>query len=142
MDCQRRAIANFEPLTSWYERRKVRLFLLPLTQLILDPNIADVHKDAKLFTSNANRFLFSSDGIPCPGYVFYHKKLRLIAIRCSDGWVWANFVTIEGKKRMTAQDFYNGFLNKSNCKVFTQNPVATGDDNNNENECVMQVNEK
>lgn len=130
MDCQRRAIANFEPLTNWYEHRKVRLFLLPLIPQIPDPSADDLHRSARQILSDITnkQRAFSSDGTPFPGYVFYHKKRRLLAIRCLDCWVWANFVRIEGKKKMTAQEFNAGFLNKSNWRFFTATPVAANDD--------------
>ncbi|XP_042330677.1 methionyl-tRNA formyltransferase, mitochondrial [Sceloporus undulatus] len=43
-----------------------------------------------------------------PGSVFYHKQLETLVIRCKEGWVGAKGVIL--KKKLTAADFYNGYL--------------------------------
>lgn len=50
---------------------------------------------------------------PVPGFVFYHKKRRLLCVKCGD-LKYAAFesVALKNHKRMTALEFYNGFLNK------------------------------
>uniref|UniRef100_A0A670ZJ10 Methionyl-tRNA formyltransferase, mitochondrial n=1 Tax=Pseudonaja textilis TaxID=8673 RepID=A0A670ZJ10_PSETE len=43
-----------------------------------------------------------------PGLVLYHKQLKILMIRCKEGWVGVK--TIIHKKKLTATDFYNGYL--------------------------------
>ncbi|CAI5792660.1 methionyl-tRNA formyltransferase, mitochondrial [Podarcis lilfordi] len=43
-----------------------------------------------------------------PGSVFYHKQLQTLVIRCKEGWVGVKAVVL--KKKLTAADFYNGYL--------------------------------
>lgn len=43
-----------------------------------------------------------------PGAVRYHKKSQILLIRCKDGWVGVR--TVKLKKRLSATDFYNGYL--------------------------------
>ncbi|XP_039214804.1 methionyl-tRNA formyltransferase, mitochondrial isoform X2 [Crotalus tigris] len=43
-----------------------------------------------------------------PGLVLYHKQLKILVIRCKEGWVGVK--TIIHKKKLTATDFYNGYL--------------------------------
>ncbi|XP_022670501.1 methionyl-tRNA formyltransferase, mitochondrial-like isoform X1 [Varroa destructor] len=124
VDCRRRAVADFEPLTCWYGRWKLRLFLLPLSQRPPDPSINDILREANSAAENAYTSDTLINGIVPPGYAFYHKKRRLLTVRCIDGWVWAEHVTVKGRRKMTAQEFYAGFLNKSDCKTFTREPLT------------------
>nr|XP_060611600.1 methionyl-tRNA formyltransferase, mitochondrial [Anolis sagrei ordinatus] len=43
-----------------------------------------------------------------PGSVFYHKQSETLVINCKEGWVGAKGVVL--KKKLTAADFYNGYL--------------------------------
>uniref|UniRef100_H9G946 methionyl-tRNA formyltransferase n=1 Tax=Anolis carolinensis TaxID=28377 RepID=H9G946_ANOCA len=43
-----------------------------------------------------------------PGSVFYHKQSETLVISCKEGWVGAKGVVL--KKKLTAADFYNGYL--------------------------------
>nr|XP_034986941.1 methionyl-tRNA formyltransferase, mitochondrial isoform X2 [Zootoca vivipara] len=43
-----------------------------------------------------------------PGSVFYHKQLQTLVICCKEGWVGVKAVVL--KKKLTAADFYNGYL--------------------------------
>ncbi|OQR80111.1 methionyl-tRNA formyltransferase [Tropilaelaps mercedesae] len=140
VDCQRRAIANFEPLTTWFEKHKLRLSLLPLRQRPPDPDVSYDTMKVKKMRNDVSKSVPSSSGILCPGYVYYHKKRRLIAVLCRDGWVWVDFVCVAGKKKMTAQDFYAGFLNKSTCKVFTREPITLAEHSKSKT-CTRQINE-
>lgn len=47
-----------------------------------------------------------------PGSVVYDRKAREIRVCCRDGWVAFRHVLLKGRKLMTAQDFYNGFMSK------------------------------
>lgn len=49
---------------------------------------------------------------PLPGTIMFDKKLRVLSVRCLDGWVNFCQVVIKGRKPMSAQDFYNGFVSK------------------------------
>lgn len=46
-----------------------------------------------------------------PGSVMFIKESNLLSIRCKDGWV--GFGSVLLKKRLTAADFYNGYLHQS-----------------------------
>ncbi|XP_068615634.1 methionyl-tRNA formyltransferase, mitochondrial-like [Brachionichthys hirsutus] len=48
---------------------------------------------------------------PAPGSVRYQKDSNTLAVCCKDGWV--SFQAVCLKKRLTAADFYNGYLHKS-----------------------------
>lgn len=52
-------------------------------------------------------------GKPLPGTIVFNKKLKVLSIRCLDGWVNFCQVVIKGRKIMSAQDFYNGFVSKA-----------------------------
>nr|XP_057934848.1 methionyl-tRNA formyltransferase, mitochondrial [Doryrhamphus excisus] len=46
-----------------------------------------------------------------PGSVSFHKESNILAVRCKDGWV--GFKAVLLKKRLTAADFYNGYLHQT-----------------------------
>lgn len=49
-----------------------------------------------------------------PGAMSFHKLRHLLVIKCQDDrWIGFDYVTPESKSRMTALDFYNGFLSKT-----------------------------
>uniref|UniRef100_A0A8D3AS28 Methionyl-tRNA formyltransferase, mitochondrial n=1 Tax=Scophthalmus maximus TaxID=52904 RepID=A0A8D3AS28_SCOMX len=48
---------------------------------------------------------------PVPGSVTYQKESNTLAVCCKDGWV--GFKAVLLKKRLTAADFYNGYLHQS-----------------------------
>lgn len=55
-----------------------------------------------------------------PGTVYYHKKRRLLCVKCADGeWIAFENVSLKGRRRLSARDFYNGYLNK----LFKKNNV-------------------
>ncbi|XP_034640797.1 methionyl-tRNA formyltransferase, mitochondrial [Trachemys scripta elegans] len=51
--------------------------------------------------------LLNEHGI-VPGSVLYHKSSQTLVIRCKEGWVGVKTVIL--KKKLTAADFYNGYL--------------------------------
>ncbi|KAM9824989.1 methionyl-tRNA formyltransferase, mitochondrial isoform 1-T1 [Syngnathus typhle] len=46
-----------------------------------------------------------------PGRVSFHKESDTLAVRCKDGWVAFKAVILN--KRLTAADFYNGYLHQT-----------------------------
>ncbi|TKS70372.1 Methionyl-tRNA formyltransferase, mitochondrial [Collichthys lucidus] len=48
---------------------------------------------------------------PVPGSVSYQKETNTLAVCCKDGWV--GFKAVLLKKRLTAADFYNGYLHQT-----------------------------
>ncbi|XP_052007464.1 methionyl-tRNA formyltransferase, mitochondrial-like [Xyrauchen texanus] len=46
-----------------------------------------------------------------PGSVCYQKESNTLLVRCKDGWV--GFKTVNFKKRLSAADFFNGYLHQS-----------------------------
>lgn len=101
VDALRRAVANFQPLTTWYRGKKTKIFALPL------------NSDLPVMDESLLREKVE------PGYIFYHSKRRLLAVRCFEGWAWVDSVSIEGHRKMTATDFNAGFLKKSHVKWFS-----------------------
>uniref|UniRef100_A0A673WBZ2 Methionyl-tRNA formyltransferase, mitochondrial n=1 Tax=Salmo trutta TaxID=8032 RepID=A0A673WBZ2_SALTR len=49
--------------------------------------------------------------IPVPGSMSYQKESNTLAVCCKDGWV--GFKAVMLKKRLSAADFYNGYLHQS-----------------------------
>ncbi|XP_060116161.1 methionyl-tRNA formyltransferase, mitochondrial [Heteronotia binoei] len=43
-----------------------------------------------------------------PGSVIYHKQSQTLMVRCKEGWVGVKALVL--KKKLTAADFYNGYL--------------------------------
>lgn len=73
------------------------------------------------------------DEIEPPGTVVYERKARVVRVRCADGWVSFRQVVVKGRKPMSAQDFYNGFISKvpkemSRFARATKSPSSTADD--------------
>ncbi|XP_068174458.1 methionyl-tRNA formyltransferase, mitochondrial [Antennarius striatus] len=60
---------------------------------------------------------------PTPGSVTYQKHTNTLAIRCKDGWVAFKAVCL--KKRLTAADFYNGYLHQSSEGQFVSRKKGT-----------------
>ncbi|KAF8947542.1 hypothetical protein BGZ46_005519, partial [Entomortierella lignicola] len=54
-----------------------------------------------------------------PGTVFYHHPSETLHISCADGsLLGVKTLQFEGKKRVTAKDFYNGYHVKSGISRF------------------------
>ncbi|KAF9896621.1 hypothetical protein BX616_007096 [Lobosporangium transversale] len=54
-----------------------------------------------------------------PGTIFYHRPTESLHIACSDGsLLGVKAVQFEGKKRLSAKDFYNGYHVKSGSSRF------------------------
>lgn len=49
-----------------------------------------------------------------PGSLHYQKESNTLLVRCKDGWV--GFKTVMFKKRLSAADFFNGYLHQSMLK--------------------------
>ncbi|KAM4593279.1 methionyl-tRNA formyltransferase, mitochondrial isoform 1-T1 [Odontesthes bonariensis] len=60
---------------------------------------------------------------PIPGSVCYEKESNTLAVCCKDGWV--GFKAVLLKKRLSATDFYNGYLHQTS-KKNTPNKTAEG----------------
>lgn len=55
-----------------------------------------------------------------PGSICFQKETNTLAVRCQDGWV--GFKTVKLKKRLSAADFYNGYLHQN---ILGKSPMAT-----------------
>ncbi|XP_036951391.1 methionyl-tRNA formyltransferase, mitochondrial isoform X1 [Acanthopagrus latus] len=53
---------------------------------------------------------------PAPGSVSFQKESNTLAVCCKDGWVGFKMVLL--KKRLTAADFYNGYLHQAAERLF------------------------
>jgi Formyl transferase, C-terminal domain len=51
-------------------------------------------------------------------FVRKDKKLRLLCVRCKNGWLAVDHIYYGQKKVMSPIDFYNGFLSKGNGQMF------------------------
>ncbi|CAB1452932.1 unnamed protein product [Pleuronectes platessa] len=60
---------------------------------------------------------------PVPGSVTYQRESNTLAVCCKDGWV--GFKAVLLKKRLTAADFYNGYLHQT-VQQKTLCPTAQG----------------
>ncbi|XP_038549389.1 methionyl-tRNA formyltransferase, mitochondrial isoform X2 [Micropterus salmoides] len=68
------------------------------------------------FVGKCNISLCDPRRNPVPGSVHYQKESDTLAVCCKDGWV--GFKTVVLKKRLTAADFYNGYLHQTSGGVF------------------------
>ncbi|XP_063046674.1 methionyl-tRNA formyltransferase, mitochondrial [Engraulis encrasicolus] len=55
-----------------------------------------------------------------PGSICFQKETNTLAVRCQDGWV--GFKTVKLKKRLSAADFYNGYLHQN---ILAKSRMAT-----------------
>ncbi|XP_042174775.1 methionyl-tRNA formyltransferase, mitochondrial [Oncorhynchus tshawytscha] len=90
IDCLFRAIASRIPLRTIWMGKTIKL---------LD------------FTGKCNISLSGRGRIPVPGSMSYQKESNTLAVCCKDGWV--GFKAVMLKKRLSAADFYNGYLHQS-----------------------------
>ncbi|KAM9366658.1 methionyl-tRNA formyltransferase, mitochondrial [Symphorus nematophorus] len=60
---------------------------------------------------------------PVPGSVSYQKESNTLAVCCKDGWV--GFKAVLLKKRLTAADFYNGYLHQTADRRFVSGKIGT-----------------
>ncbi|XP_073319837.1 methionyl-tRNA formyltransferase, mitochondrial [Pagrus major] len=60
---------------------------------------------------------------PAPGSISYQKESNTLAVCCQDGWV--GFKTVLLKKRLTAADFYNGYLHYTAERLFVSRKRGT-----------------
>ncbi|XP_026992737.2 LOW QUALITY PROTEIN: methionyl-tRNA formyltransferase, mitochondrial [Tachysurus fulvidraco] len=56
-----------------------------------------------------------------PGSIYYQKESNTLSVCCKDGWV--GFKTVMLKKRLSAADFFNGYLHQS---VFKKSQSQNG----------------
>ncbi|XP_034536866.1 methionyl-tRNA formyltransferase, mitochondrial [Notolabrus celidotus] len=59
---------------------------------------------------------------PVPGSVSYQKESNTLAVCCKDGWV--GFKDVVLKKKLTAADFYNGYLHQADEQLFVSRKTA------------------
>uniref|UniRef100_A0A3B4AHN3 Methionyl-tRNA formyltransferase, mitochondrial n=1 Tax=Periophthalmus magnuspinnatus TaxID=409849 RepID=A0A3B4AHN3_9GOBI len=90
IDCLSRAIGSRIPLRTLWMGRTVKL---------LD------------YVGRCHNVVPGKFGKLLPGSVFYLKESNILSVRCKDGWV--GFRSVLLKKRLTAADFYNGYLHQS-----------------------------
>ncbi|XP_010875735.1 methionyl-tRNA formyltransferase, mitochondrial [Esox lucius] len=67
------------------------------------------------FTGKCNISLSGRGKTPLPGSISYLKESNTLAVCCKDGWV--GFKTVLLKKKLSAADFYNGYLHQSFQKI-------------------------
>ncbi|XP_055755983.1 methionyl-tRNA formyltransferase, mitochondrial-like isoform X2 [Salvelinus fontinalis] len=63
------------------------------------------------FSGKCNISLSGRGRRPVPGSMSYQKESNTLAVCCKDGWV--GFKAVMLKKRLSAADFYNGYLHQS-----------------------------
>ncbi|KAF8787432.1 Methionyl-tRNA formyltransferase like protein [Argiope bruennichi] len=47
-----------------------------------------------------------------PGFCYFHKKRKILFVKCQDGWCGILSVKVPKRGKISAQDFYNGFISK------------------------------
>ena len=73
---------------------------------LLEPVLLDDKLSVSERTSNS--WLLNS-----PGCIELDHSERILRVLCADNkWIGFKMVKIQGRKSMTAQDFYNGFISK------------------------------
>ncbi|XP_077993985.1 methionyl-tRNA formyltransferase, mitochondrial-like, partial [Glandiceps talaboti] len=87
-----RAISDYVTLRTEWKGKQVKLHHM------VDPNIM---QGLHIAVTN-----------PQPGQIVFNKKLKVLCIRCKNGWVGFKAVTMATRKQLSAQDFYNGFLSR------------------------------
>lgn len=104
IDCQYRAISELKPLRSEHEGHPVKL------KEMVDPHLLQVVTTRSLAGYHSN--------IPLdqPGTVTYHKHLKCLLVTCKDGIVGFRKIVI--RKELSAQSFYNGYMNKKGWTFF------------------------
>ncbi|XP_020497112.2 methionyl-tRNA formyltransferase, mitochondrial [Labrus bergylta] len=60
---------------------------------------------------------------PLPGSVSYQRESNTLAVCCKDGWV--GFKEVLLKKRLTAADFYNGYLHQTDRGLFVSKTTSS-----------------
>ncbi|CAH1789810.1 unnamed protein product [Owenia fusiformis] len=99
IDRQHRALSEIFMLRSEYQDQAVKLF-----------DMVDKHTMASAVVQEQIYKRFGDSHVH-PGTMIYISKEKVLAVCCKDGWV--GFRKIIHKKKMTAQEFNNGYLNKS-----------------------------
>lgn len=90
IDCLYRAVGSRIPLrTLWMDR----------TLKLLD------------YVGRCHSVIPDGSGKLTPGSVMFLKESNTLSVRCKDGWV--GFRSVLLKKRLTAADFYNGYLHQT-----------------------------
>ncbi|KAL4217530.1 hypothetical protein ACF0H5_023979 [Mactra antiquata] len=105
IDCQYRAIHELMPIRTQLDDKSIKL-----TDVVNPHTITDnIIQGIKGYNGNFKSSL--------PGTVVYHDRLDFIIIKCKDGYIGFKNITV--KRKMTAKDFYNGFLQKNHQTQFT-----------------------
>lgn len=75
-----------------------------------DPREIESLEIDHLYKRRLNDVIDTSDEIE-PGAMYFHKTRRILCIKCADSkWISFEKVTPESKRKMTAIDFFNGYL--------------------------------
>ncbi|XP_053594412.1 methionyl-tRNA formyltransferase, mitochondrial isoform X1 [Microplitis demolitor] len=92
-----RALTGIYPLITNFEGNKIKIYGI------------------KLFNHRTNMTATSKI---IPGLMSYDKKFDLLIIQCEDGnWISVNQVSMANRKKLSAKEFYNGFLSKKSNQV-------------------------
>ncbi|XP_035894947.1 methionyl-tRNA formyltransferase, mitochondrial [Anopheles stephensi] len=101
---------------SWRNSTAVRIYDLYRSLYGLRPLLTTFGGDVvKIYKLSFNTELQVQGQLPTclPGHVEYSKRKKQLLVRCGDGRLLQILqLSIGGKKMLTGQDFYNGFLSK------------------------------
>lgn len=113
---------NFRKMTSIEIDRKVRAFtglIDVFSQWPLNPDCSLFLYDMvdpiemELIDPDTCITYFIKDRLISPGSIFYHKPRKILCFKCSDRkWVGFQSLKITNKRKMSAMEFYNGFITK------------------------------
>ena len=48
------------------------------------------------------------EAMPRGGTMHYDRRTHELSVRCADGWIGVTELQVEGRKAVSARDFYNG----------------------------------
>lgn len=85
----------FDFFTTWKGILKVHILDIASPQEIKDAKVSDLVEEPV-----------------SPGFCYFHKRRKIIFVKCQDGWTGIKSLRIPKKGKITALDFYNGFITK------------------------------
>ncbi|KAG0019013.1 hypothetical protein BGZ81_009964 [Podila clonocystis] len=112
------------PITaSWRNPDADRVLSISLFDLFLVPNVADAPSSTGTSKHFKGGYAVEDGDAPtdrsAPGTIFYHRPSESLHVACADGsLLGVKALQFEGKKRVSAKDFFNGYHVKSGISRF------------------------
>ncbi|KAF9328072.1 hypothetical protein BG006_008675 [Podila minutissima] len=112
------------PITSsWSIPVSDKVLSISLFDLFLVPNVADTPSSTGTPKQSRGGYAVEDGDAPtqrsAPGTIFYHRPSESLHVSCADGsLLGVKALQFEGKKRVSAKDFFNGYHVKSGISRF------------------------